>query len=392
MTTAQPLCVLAVAAALAVAGCGRGHDSGNGGPTIGLKGSSSHAAQDLGFPTFATKNTTRVGGGDATADAAAIARAVYPAGATGAHPDAVTLVDSKDWRVAVAASVLMAPPVRAPVLYAQGGSLPGATQDALSSLHPTGSTAAGGAQVIRVGSVPKPGKLRTTDVTGKAPFELAGAIDRLATAAKGSPAAAVVVASADAPDYGMPAAAWAAKSGDPVLFVTRNEVPAPTIAALQRHDKPNIYVLGPRSAVGGHAVGIMRRYGTVLRIGGNDPVTSAIAFARFQDGSFGWGVTDPGHGLVFANASQPLVAAAAAPLSASGTYGPLLLVGPKGDLPPALVQFLLDIQPGYQSDPAHDAVYNHGWLVGDAQQVSPATQSRIDALLEVSRVTAPRSP
>ena len=32
----------------------------------------------------------------------------------------------------------------------------------------------------------------------------------------------------------MPAAAWAAKSGDPVLFVTRDALPAETRAALQR--------------------------------------------------------------------------------------------------------------------------------------------------------------
>ena len=57
---------------------------------------------------------------------------------------------------------------------------------------------------------------------------------------------------------------------------------------------------------------------------GADPVANAIAFARFSDGSFGWNVVDPGHGLVFATTQRPLDAAAAAPLSASGTYGPLL--------------------------------------------------------------------
>ena len=41
---------------------------------------------DLGFPTFATKNTTRVAGADPTADAAAIALAVYPS--TGRRPRA----------------------------------------------------------------------------------------------------------------------------------------------------------------------------------------------------------------------------------------------------------------------------------------------------------------
>ena len=56
-----------------------------------------------------------------------------------------------------------------------------------------------------------------------------------------------------------------------------------------------------------------------------DPVENAIAFARYASGSFGWNINDPGHGFVIASASRPLDAAAAAPLSASGTWGPLLV-------------------------------------------------------------------
>ena len=35
-----------------------------------------------------------------------------------------------------------------------------------------------------------------------------------------------------------------------------------------------------------------------------DPVAGAIAVARFTDGTFGWGVKEPGHGLVFAGSSS----------------------------------------------------------------------------------------
>jgi hypothetical protein len=55
------------------------------------------AAQDLGFPEFATKNTTRVAGADVAADAAAVALAVYPSTGGVPGPDAVSLVDSRDW-------------------------------------------------------------------------------------------------------------------------------------------------------------------------------------------------------------------------------------------------------------------------------------------------------
>jgi hypothetical protein len=114
-------------------------------------------------------------------------------------------------------------------------------------------------------------------------------------------------------------------------------------------------------------------------------VRSSIDFARFVDGDFGWGVIDPGHGLVFARADKPLDAAAAAMLSASGTYGPLILLSSATRLDAPLAEYLLDIQPGYSKDPVR-GVYNHGWIVGDDKAISVAVQSQIDSLLEISPV------
>ena len=84
-------------------------------------------------------------------------------------------------------------------------------------------------------------------------------------------------------------------------------------------------------------------------------------------------------------AADPLTAAAAAPLSASGSYGPLLLDGDPSKVDPALSNYLLDIQPGYGKDPVR-GVYNHGWIVGDANVMSVGVQSQIDRLLEISPV------
>jgi hypothetical protein len=116
------------------------------------------------------------------------------------------------------------------------------------------------------------------------------------------------------------------------------------------------------------------------------PVGNAIAVARFSDGVFGWGVKEPGHGLVFANAARALDAPAAALLSDTGQYGPLLLLpGPLG-VPPPLSRYLSNIQPAYgrapQYQPVHGA-YNHGWLIGDEAAISAATQAEIDAMLEI---------
>jgi len=362
-------------------------------PQLGSSGNQGDASQALGFPGFATKNTTRVGGGDPVADAAAVARAVYPGGGadgTASRPRAIVLADRNAWQAGLAAAVLMSDPLHAPLLLSDGGSLPQASADALAALAPTGASELGEAQVVRIGDAPAPAGYRSTSIPGSDPSTLAGAIDHLQAVVVGHASRAVVVASGDDPAYAMPAAGWAAKTGNPLLFVHRHTIPGPTFAALQSHHHPRIYLLAPPSVVGTDVERALRSIGPVTRISAPDPVRSAVAFARLDDGFDGWGVVDPGHGLVFANAGRTLDAAAAAPLSASGTYGPLLLVQDAATLPVAVGQYLLDIQPGYARDPVR-GVYNHGWLIGDLSAISLAVQSRIDSLLEIAPIqTSPR--
>jgi hypothetical protein len=378
--------LLLVLTALA-SGCG-GEPQRLDSPRIGRAGTEPNAPQQLGFPAFATKNTTRVGGADPIADAAAVARAVYPgggAGGTASRPRAVVLADQRVWQAGLAAAVLMSNPLRAPLLLSDGSDLPAASADALKALAPTGASELGGAQVVRVGGAPAPGGYRSTTIAGDDPSALAAAIDRLQSAAVGHASRAVVLASADEPAFAMPAAGWAAKTGNPLLFVHRTTIPGSTFAALQAHRRPRIYLLAPRSVVDARVEAALRGIGTVTRIAAPDPVRSAIAFARLRDGLDGWGIDDPGHGLVFANAHRTLDAAAAAPLSASGTYGPLLLLDDADRLPLPLAQFLLDIQPGYTRDPAR-GVYNRAWLIGDESAISLPVQSRIDSLLEIAPI------
>src|SRR5688500_8816671 len=325
---------------LLLAGCGGGGGGGGGSndqpsakerakqgtPVLGQTGDEEPAGPALGFPVFATKNTTRVGGADPVADAAAVAQAVHTSRSEDTRPGAVVLVDQDDWRAGIAASQLAAAPLRAPVLFTEGRELPSATADALDKLQPTGAERAGKAQVIRIGKVAEPDDLEATDIPAGNPAATARAIDKLQTSAARKPSPAVVVASADRPDFAMPAAAWAAKSGDPALATGPDALPPETKAAIQAHGKPKIYVLGPEDVISNAVVEELRKLGAVKRVSGPDPVTNAIAFARFSDAGFGWGVTDPGHGFVFASTKRTLDAAAAAPLSAAGKYGPLLLV------------------------------------------------------------------
>ena len=92
---------------------------------------------------------------------------------------------------------------------------------------------------------------------------------------------------------------------------------------------------------------------------------NAIAFARYRDGEFGWGVVDPGHGMVFTRAGRPLDAAAAAPLSGIGQLRAAAPARRRATaLPRRCSSQLLDTQPAYRTDPVA-GVYNHGWIIGD---------------------------
>ena len=292
---------------LSFAGCGGGGDGGDRGgdgssdqsPALGRAGDEEEAPGDLGFPVIATRNTTRVPGVDPIADAASVALAVFPSRGNDTRPRALTLVDAADWRVAVSAAQLMSAPLRAPLLFTERGELPLATERALGRMIPTGAKEAGGAQVIGVGAAAVAEGYKTTKVEGADHAALAQAIDRLHSAAAGKPSRAVLVASSEQPGFSMPAAGWAAKSGDPVLWVTRDAIPAATRAAITAHKRPRIYVLGPEAAVSSKVLNQLSRLGEAQRVSGPDPVANAIALARFSDGSFGWNVVDPGHGLVF---------------------------------------------------------------------------------------------
>ena len=150
----------------------------------------------------------------------------------------------------------------------------------------------------------------------------------------------------------MPAAGLAAESGAPILFVTPTRVPRATAAVLAGLHRPVDLRDRPRRGRRPHA-----RTSCALRPrdarsqptrrpappparsrrrASGEAVQNAIAVARFTDGTFGWGVKEPGHGLVFANAARPLDAPAAALLSATGDYGPLLLLESATQVPPQL--------------------------------------------------------
>jgi hypothetical protein len=377
--------------ALAVVAVGCGDEDRSRPPQLGPPSDTDEAAAQLGFPSAATRNTVRIGGDDAAGDAAGVANAAYPATSDSNRPNAVVLVTEDDWQGAVSAAVLSAKPIAAPILISGDGDLADVTSDTLERLEPRGSDLSKDAQVIRIGDEPaKPDGFRTARIEGRDAYDRAAAIDRFYSAARGAPSESVVVASGERAEFAMPAAAWAARSGDAVLFVRRDRVPVATRRALAAHGKPNIYVLGPGSVISERVAKELAKLGEVTRIAGRTPVRNAIEFARYEEGDFGWGATVPGYNFTVAGTSRPLDAAPAATLATRGVFAPLLLTDRADKLPKPLEDYFLSVQPGYEGDPGQ-AVYNRVWILGDDEQVSIAQQAQIDAVAELIPVQ-PQAP
>ncbi len=420
---APPLRLLAalVLCGGALTACGKGSHAG-----AARSGAAGLPAPDAqGVAGISTKNTTRLGGSDPADDAAAVARAVYPGLTPATRPQAVVIVDRGDWPAALAASSLASAPLAAPLLYAEGDTLPEVSEQALRAMRPIGAATLGGVQAITVGdSVAAPAGYRLKAIAGSLGAPAGGSgtastsstasaatagsegdaaagagvsVLRLLQAARGRSPRDVIVVAVDAPRaLQMPAAGLAAESGAPILFVTRSGVPRATSEALKALERPAIYVVAPKM-LHATAYAALGRLGTVVHVTGEagpgeaaahaseDPVENAISVSRFSRGTFGWGIHEAGHGLVFANVARALDAPAAAPLSAHGDYGPLLLLEHSASVPAPLTHYLSNIEPGYTTAiPPVREVYNHGWLIGDEQAISALAQAEIDTVLEIA--------
>ncbi|MCX6394631.1 MAG: hypothetical protein NTY57_07280 [Solirubrobacterales bacterium] len=356
--------VIALLCALSLTACG--------GSTL-LGGSDESSA---GYPEVATKNTTRVGG-ETTADrAAAVSLAVWPG--AGQRPGSVALLPG-DWQSALAATPLAAPPFNAAFLMANDG-VPDSTESALDALNPTGVKASQGVKRIRIGSADDPGD--SSQISADYPAALADAVDQSREAAGAHMTNSVVVVGTTDSQWSIPAGAWAARSGDPVLFAEKDALPQPTVAAIRRHGRPLILLLAPISSVSVAVEKQLQSNGDVVRITGKDPTDAAIAFARFRDGDRGWGLLDPGHGFIFYNQNNPMDGIISSPLSSAGTWAATIPLPSDSALPASLDQYLRDVQPGFRDDPTR-SVYNHGWLMGNTDSISQQTQANIDRLLEM---------
>ena len=222
------------------------------------------------------------------------------------RPAAVALVAEDDWPAAIAAAVLMAPPVRAPLLFSGSDACPRRpTKRSPRSTRRAATATSGAAARLRDGDVADRRRGRTSTAAARATASAA------ATAAAIADLRDRLFGSAPEAHRHRPAGAARLRDarrrlGGPLrrpgpVRRAATTLPKPTAEALKRHTKVPVYVLGPPSAISEAVLARSREdRRQVQRVAGEDPVANAIAFARYADGGFGWNINDPGHGFVLA--------------------------------------------------------------------------------------------
>lgn len=327
--------------------------------------------------TWNEKNVTRIGGTSGGGTQAAVLATAYPATRPDNRPSTVIVVPD-DWRIALAATPLIARPSNFALVVgsADTGHIAGVLRRLAAPVRPFSEVTDG----------------PTSDPAGVA-AAVAAAVDRRIIPATGSGSRGVIVVSADAdPRWALPAGAYAARTGTPILFVSTNAVPSATVQALRRRGRQSaIYVLGPERAVSNGVVEQLGRLGRVVRIAGRDYATNAVRFAEFYDEQthFGWGRTGRSSRR-FASSNSILVnrddwrgAITAAHLAHRGKSGPLLFTG-RDRLPAAVAYHLWRQRPAFANTPA-EGPFSHVWVVGNFDEISYPVQARADYAVEIEQ-------
>lgn len=326
-----------------------------------------------GLLTLNTKDSARFAEADPAALSRQVARALFPEG--GNKPGGVVVVDKEQWQSAVAAAPLVHW-VDGPLLMTDSVD---AVVDEVTRLQPSGINGLDNVTVIQVGIAESLDLEAATTVDATSPAELAAQVDSLVQQISGAFRPNVLLVP-DEPGWAIPAAYFAAQSGDALLF-GGNPLPDVTRQALeQRGGAADIYVFGftPED---------LSQYGTVQQIGARDATTGAVALAEYFDEatSFGWGKAANRYlvnqNFVLANADHPLLALAAVSLGRFGRFGPLLWVN-HDRIPAATDQYLWKMRPEYFVTPA-EGPFNFLWILGSPDEVSVRVQGDADLSQEI---------
>ncbi|KEK23817.1 cell wall-binding repeat-containing protein [Bacillus gaemokensis] len=354
---------------------------------MGPKEMNAGASSDL--LTTSLKNITRLNTNDPMQMAVLTSQTIWPATHKENQPGAVILVPSNQWQIGLASADLIHHPNNGPILFINKESVPEVTLKEIKRLNPLGTK--DGTQIMVMGDV-EPSALdqlkgyKVKQIKETDPAIFAKDVDKEYADITGKYPNSIIIGSSEEEGrlYTTPAVNWIAHMPESLLYVEKDKVSEATIEALkERKGKANIYVLGPEKIISKEVEKELSKHGKVTRISGETPTENSIAFAKFKDEKtkFGWGFTKPGHGVSFVSTETPELVIAGAPFSHMGKHAPVLLLD-KGNVSQPIYDLLATIQPKFKDDPTLGP-YNHGFLLGNIENISFETQGILDEKLEI---------
>ena len=346
--------------------------------------------------TLNSKNVFRVYGADSYQTAVAVSQLIYPGARTDAHPDAqpgvVILAPAgfgadPFYAEALPAAGLVHHPRNGPVLFTAPDSLNPDTAAEIQRLSPSGGTDF--PQVFVIGRVSAGVEdevralgFRTERLAGNSPEETAAIIDERL----GRPTNVILV-SADDPSHALPAPAWIAHMMDSSILLTgRDRLSDVTLRALRTRGGPfDVYILGPESQISAEVERqLVAESGArdVVRVAGADPAETAVSFAQFRSGAFGWGNASGVHNFYLVAPGRWSDAVAGALTAHLGGHGPLLVAGPENSLPTATRRYIESVRPTFANEDPTQARPIRGYLIASPDVISFDQQAEVDWLAE----------
>lgn len=331
------------------------------------------------------ERAARIGGISAADVAAGAAMAAYPPDG-GERPSSWFLVRDDRWTDAVIAAQFATKPINAGLGVIDKDHLPTATVDLLRRVTASGYPKGKGLKAAVLGKAGtdvflglKERKLKATQLKARTPFALAEKLVPFHGGGARKYSTSIVIASAEERSYALPAAAWSAYSGDTLVLVEGDAVPAAARSVIAQREKltlvrPTMYVIGPEDVISDAVVEELAAYGEVKRVAGDSAVETAIELARYRDPEtlFGWGLRRAPANVSLVNEKEWGDAIGAFTFAAKGPQAPLLLTDSSERLPAPLVRYLEELR---GSPPSR------GFVFGDRQSIGSAAFRQFDEAL-----------
>lgn len=338
-----------------------------------------------------TVDTTRINAGDPFTLAVYNSRLIYPSPHVHWHPKGAVIAANSSYHYAMAGASLIHHPSTSTHLLTSPGFLPLQTAQELIRLKLSGENLP--AQVFLIGPVSNMVKqallnlglsyinLGATTNVYQAAAEIAeyrlDVIPPMGETGKQN----VIITSGETFFDGLPAPAFAAHMGTPILFVSKNSIPGPTEAFIRQHSHLNYFILGTMDSISHNVVsainGLTR--GIVERIPGNDPYEISVNFARYhkpEAADFGWNRNKPqmGDAFNFAPVHRWENAVMSALQGHEGKHAPELTIRSE-KLPMVTKSYLKFLRPRKEKPMPP---FMHGFIQGNFFDIHFSTQIEIE--------------